>query len=84
MEANECGVPTVSLDFGESVYDEIIDGKTGYIAQNSLEFEKRLKELMDDDDKLKTLAKNCKEFSNNFKIDNIIKEWIKLFKEIDS
>ena len=84
LEANECGVPTVTLNFGESVTEEIINNKTGIIAKNMDEYEKILIELMDNPHSLEDLAKNCKEFSSNFKIDNIINEWIRLFKEIDN
>lgn len=84
LEANECGVPTVTLNFGESVTEEISNNKTGIIAKNDEDYEIKLKELMDDKEKLELLSKNAKEFSNNFKIDTIINDWIRLFKEIDN
>ena len=84
LEANECGVPTISFDFWESVYEEIKDGKTGIIVKDLDEFEEKLKELMDNKEELESLSKNAKEFSNNFKIDNIVNDWLKLFKEIDN
>ena len=83
LEANECGVPTVSLDFGESVGEEIIDNETGLIIYNDnvVEYEKRLRELMLNNDKLELLSKNCKEFNKKFHINSIIKEWEKLLKK---
>ena len=84
LEANECGVPTVTLNFGENVTEEIIHNKTGIIAKDINDYEIKLKELMDNAKELETLSKNAKEFSNNFKIDNIVKDWINLFKEIDN
>lgn len=77
LEANECGVPTVSLDFGESVSEEILDDKTGLVIYNDnlLEYEQRLRELMLNSEKLELLSKNCKEFNKKFHIDSIIKEW---------
>ena len=83
IEANECGVPTISLDTWESVNEEIINNKTGIIVSNMDNFQVELKKLMDDSNKLSQLSRNCKEFSRNFKIDNIIDEWIKLFDKID-
>jgi len=83
LEANECGVPTITFDFGESVFEEIINGETGIIADDKKDYVNKLKELMSDTKKLKTLATNCKEFNNNFQIEIIVNDWIKLFNEID-
>lgn len=83
LEANECGVPTVTLDFGESVEEEILNNKTGIIAKDIDDYKSKLKELMEKPDKLKELSHNAKEFSNNFQIENIIDDWLKLFSEID-
>ena len=83
LEANECGVPTVTLDFGESVKEEILDGKTGIIANDQKDYVKKLKELMDNPKKLQELANNAKEFSKEFQPENITEEWIKLFNELD-
>ena len=82
LEANECGVPTVTLDFGESVNEEIIDGKTGIIANDQKDYIKKLKELMDNPKKLQELAINAKEFSKEFQPENITEEWIKLFNSL--
>ena len=84
LEGNECGVPTITLDFGESVEEEIIDNKTGIIAKNTEEYKNKLKELMNNKEKLERLSLNAKEFSNNFQIEQIIEQWIKLFKELDN
>ena len=83
LEANECGVPTVTLDFGESVKEEILDGKTGIIANDQKDYVKKLKGLMDNPKKLQELANNAKEFSKEFQPENITEEWIKLFNELD-
>ena len=83
LEANECGVPTVTFNFGESVDEEIINNKTGIIALDREDYIKRLKELMENNDSLIRLSKNCKEFSKKFQIENIVDDWIKLFDDID-
>ncbi len=80
LEANECGVPTISLIFGESVYEQIIDEETGAICKNKQEYISRLRELMLDQEKLKYLSKNCKKYSLNFRIDHIIDDWISLLE----
>lgn len=84
LEANECGVPTITFDFGESVYEEIINDKTGIIASDIEEYKKKLKELMKNEEKLTALSKSAKVFSKEFHIENIINKWISLFEDIDS
>ena len=80
LEANECGVPTITFDFGESTEEEILDGKTGFIAKNREDYISKLKKMMDDTKLLSELSTNAKKYNDNFKIKNIIKEWEKLFK----
>lgn len=82
IEANECGVPSIAFNFGEPT-EEIIKPSTGIVVKNKSEYIKKLKELMDNQEKIKEMAKNAKEHAKQFQIENIIKEWIKLFNEID-
>lgn len=84
LEANECGIPTIAFNFGESSEEQIINEKTGIIVENIEQYKQKLKELIDNESKLKELSKNAKEYSNNFQIENIINNWIKLFNEIDN
>ena len=83
LEAIECGVPTISFNFGESVFEEIIDNETGYIASDTDDFVNKLKYLMDDSDKLRNMSNECKKFSKNFHVESVINEWMVLFDEID-
>lgn len=83
LEANECGIPTVSLNFGESAEECILNNKTGIIAENIDEYEEKLKELMLNQDILLKMSKECKEFNSNFKIDKIINDWLDIFNKID-
>ena len=85
LEGNECGVPTVSFNFGESVSEEIINKKTGiYVDQDDIEsYKKELKELMKDNDKLENMSVECKSFSENFQIKKIIEQWERLFSKIE-
>ncbi len=80
LEANECGIPTVSFAFGESVDEEIINHKTGYIAKNQSDYLEKLEELMNDDKLLQQMSNNAKEFNKNFRIKNIIKIWEEILK----
>ena len=84
-EASECGVPTISFNFGEAVHERIINNETGIIIENDDKkaYIKKLDELMINSKLLKELSKNCKAYNKNLYIENIIKEWIKLFNKID-
>ena len=84
LEANACGVPVVSFNFGESVYEEIIDNKTGFIVNSKEEFIEKIKYLMDNNDVLDKLSENCFEFSKKFNPSVIISLWEKLFLEIEN
>lgn len=85
LEANECGIPCISYDFGESCSEEIQNGKTGYIIpfHDKETYQKKLKELIQNKDLLEKLSKNAKEFSLQFSKSVIVEEWIKLFHEIE-
>lgn len=85
LEASMCGLPTISFNFGESVFEEIIDNKTGYIIeQNEIEeYKNKLNYLMNDLKKLEELSNNNKTFSQQFVVENVIDGWINLFKKID-
>ena len=80
LEANECGIPTITFDFGESTEEEVLDGKTGFIAKDREDYINKLEMLMNDNKLLKEMSKNCKVYNDNFKIQKIVKEWEKLFK----
>ena len=80
LEANECGVPTITFDFGESVEEEVLDGKTGFIAKNRDDYLRLLKNLMDNPKMLKKISLNCKKYNEKYRIDNIIEDWKKIFK----
>lgn len=80
LEANECGIPTVSFDFWESVREEIIDGKTGFLAHDKNEYIDKLEKLMSDNKLLSEMSKNVKKYNEKFHINSIIKDWEKLFK----
>ncbi len=82
LEANECGVPTVSFRFGESIDEEIIQNKTGiYVEQDDIDnYKKELMGLMSDLDRLDRMSLECKKFSKKFIVNSIIEDWLKLLK----
>lgn len=83
LEANECGIPTIAFNFGESSQEQILNNKTGLIVKNKEEYKEKLKELISNPNLLENMSINAKEFSNNFRIENIIDKWIELFNNID-
>ena len=84
LEASECGVPTISFRFGESVDEEIINNETGIIInQGDIEnYKKQLINLMKNNDKLEEFSMNCKQFSKEFNIKIIINKWIELLNSL--
>lgn len=83
LEANECGIPTITFNFGESCEEQIINGETGIIANDKEEYIDKLKELMDNHKLLEEMSISSKKYSEEFQIEKIIDDWIELFKEID-
>ncbi len=85
IEADECGVPTISFNYGESVYEQIENGNTGIVIENR-NIEKYVDELvhlMEDPQYLKQMSLNAKKNSELYKPENVVKEWIKLFQILD-
>lgn len=84
LEANECGVPVVSFNFGESVYEEILDNKTGFIVEQGNEklYKERLLQLMKDEKLREQMGRNAKDFVSRFSIERVTEDWYKLFKEL--
>ena len=85
LEASMCGLPTISFNFGESVFEEIIDNETGYmVKQNDVEdYKYKLNYLMNNVEELEKMSINNKKFAKRFVVDNVINDWIILFNKID-
>lgn len=75
LEANEAGIPTISFDFGESVYEQIENDINGYIASDKEQYIDLLVELIDNPDKLDRLSATTKEFAKKFAIEKTIVQW---------
>ena len=85
IEGYTCGLPVISFDFGEAVYEEIKDGKTGFVVdQGDIEnFKLRLIKLLSSPKLLKEMSDNAKELSKQFEISKVADEWEKLFKQME-
>ena len=84
LEASMCGVPTITFDFGESVYEEVNEN-TGIVVEkdNVSLYKDKLIDIMLDTDKLKKLSHGAKEFSNDFLPAAVVLDWIDIFNKID-
>ena len=82
LEASECAIPTVTLNYGESVYEQVRDYHNGFVALNIDDFKEKLTALMMDEKTLKAFSKNAKKNNEIFHIDNVIKCWEELFESI--
>ena len=84
LEANECGVPVIAYDFGESSQEVILNKKTGIIVkQNDKEtFMKELEELLEDESYRRELSVQAKQFAKKFAVENIGNDWLDLFEEM--
>lgn len=85
LEASECGVPTITFDFGESCKEEVITNKTGFIIpfDDLKKFKEKLILLMSSKRLLKKMSRECKEYNKKFNVKNSLAMYLKLFKEID-
>lgn len=83
IEANECGVPCIAFDFGETV-TEVIHEDTGIIVPQDdiTEYKNQLYLLMRDDQRRMQLGKQAKQFASSLEIDNIVKQWYHIFNEL--
>lgn len=80
VEGYECYLPVVSLYFGEPTDEVINNNVTGFIAKDNNDYLEKLKSLMDNPKLLKKMSQSAKEYNRKFYIENIVKEWEKLFK----
>lgn len=85
LEANECGVPALVYDFGESSREVVIDGKTGIIVpqNNETMYKEMMEKIFRDEDYRLELSSECKKFAKSFALENIGREWLNLFKEMN-
>ena len=85
LEGYMCGLPIIAFDFSENAKEEIIDDYNGYvISKNDVEqFKNKLRYVLDNEDKLKELSKNAKEFSKQFVAKKIVDKWENVFNNFE-
>ncbi len=81
LEAAACGKPSVAYNRG-SIPEIIINGKTGFTANNSNEFKNFCEEMINNKVLRKKLGANALKNSKNYSWDKIVKKYMEVFKEI--
>ncbi|WP_127137727.1 glycosyltransferase family 4 protein [Flagellimonas oceanensis] len=84
LEAMLCKVPFIRTR-AEGAYDQIINGKTGYIIDfdDSNSLKERIIELYSDEEKRKEMAKNAYVFAKeNFTINKVADKTLNLYKTV--
>ena len=86
LEANECGVPALIFDFGESSKEVVIDGKTGVIVPKDDKdvFKASMKKLFENEEYRRKLSVGAKEYAETFSIERIGQQWLDLFREMEN
>ncbi|MDY5534612.1 MAG: glycosyltransferase family 4 protein [Butyricimonas virosa] len=84
MEAMECGVPPVAFTCKCGPKDIIENGVNGYLVENGdiRGFADSLMQLMADQDLRKKIGIDAKQTMTRYTVENIMKEWDRLFHEL--
>ena len=83
LEAMECGLPVICYNKGGQV-DFLKDGVTGFLIQLGDEesFERKLTELLNNKELMKTISTGNRSYVKNFYINNIAKQYLSLFEDV--
>jgi glycosyltransferase involved in cell wall biosynthesis len=81
LEAQQNGVVPIAFDNFSSLYDVVIDGKSGYIIKQNdiMDFTHKLCNLMEDQNLRRQMAYNAVESSKSYHVSNIVDKWEQLF-----
>ena len=79
MESQALGIPAVTRQLG-AAHEKIINGKTGFVAQNDIDFSEYTIRLMNDIEYFKRISNQAKELNLNINWDTKVKEFITLFE----
>ncbi len=79
LEAMAQGTPNVGAN-ACGISNLIRHGKTGYLANDLNQFKDYVVKLLKDDDLREEFGKNAKEIAQQYKVSEIAKTWIKIYK----
>lgn len=83
IEAKAKGVPTISTNWGDGVFEVIHDKVDGFVENSVDAFVKRTKDLLLDEESLITVSKSALNNFDEFSKENAYKRWIQLLKEFE-
>lgn len=84
IEAKACGVPTISTNWGEGVFEVIENNKTGLILTEDEEFVYQTTKLWNDDASLLEMSKNALDSFSKFSKEEAYNNWIKILSNYES
>ncbi|WP_273163849.1 glycosyltransferase [Bacteroides fluxus] len=84
VEAQQMGVVPIAFNSYESIHEIIQDGVNGVLVKNSdcTEFVRKLHELLNDDNKRRSMAINGLEVTRIFSVDRMISQWLKILDNL--
>lgn len=86
LEAAECGVPTIAMDFGETAPEVVLNGKTGLLLPAGAQeaYAAELTRLLDRPDLREELGAGAKQYAAGFALPAIAAQWFSLFSELSA
>ena len=83
IEAKAKGVPTISTNWGDGVFEVIHDEEDGFVENTVEDIVDRTVELMNDKELLINISKNALKNFDEFSKENAYKRWIELLKRFE-
>lgn len=83
IEAKAKGVPTISTNWGDGVFEVIHDKEDGFVENTVEDVVNRTAELMNDKELLINISKNALKNFDEFSKENAYKRWIELLKRFE-
>lgn len=83
IEAKAKGVPTISTNWGDGVFEVIHDKEDGFVENTIEDIVNRTAELMNDKELLINISKNALKNFDEFSKENAYKRWIELLKRFE-
>ena len=83
IEAKAKGVPTISTNWGDGVFEVIHDKEDGFVENTVEDIVNRTAELMNDKELLINISKNAFKNFDEFSKENAYKRWIELLKRFE-
>ena len=83
LEAAMCEIPVIAQSFEDGPYEEIKNGKTGWLIKDNKDWEKTINFLIDNKEIRREIGKNAKEYTlKNFNIEDKAHMWADAYRKI--